>query len=250
MNPDAKVFRFTRGRSFVFLTWNASIGSASGISDGENVCLDVNPIGDRRPRELLSAGSPKEHIFRYVTLHQHLRSTPYFMLPGRTGTPRPVVNSRGRRRQAGTKTLAQVLHHEENFIDFIVKCLHWDSERCLKPRNVLPQPFVMAGRRQPLPVAPVTARCPLASSSSPHVKASMLETSKTQIGAPMPLAARASGNQLAPGPSVPATPMTYASMCVLSSSMSQSAQGGVFSIFLAYSRCCELLMQLTAMIPS
>ena len=141
----------------------------------------------------------KEHIFRCVMLHQHLRSTPYFILPGRTSTPRPVANSRGRRRQAGTKTLAQVLcREEENFIDFIAKCLHWDSERRLKPRNVLPHPFVTAGRRRPLPVALITARCPLASSSSSRVKASMLETSKTQIGAPTPLTACASGNHLAP----------------------------------------------------
>jgi serine/threonine protein kinase len=150
--------------------------------------------------------------------------------PDRTGAPRPVVNSRGRRRRAGTKTLAQVLRcDEENFIDFIAKCLHWDPERRLKPQNALRHPFITAGRRRPLPVtsmAPSSSRSLLASSSSSRVKASTLETPrKTQIGAPTPLAARASGNRLAPGPSVPATPITStASMHVLSSSMSQSAR--------------------------
>ena len=152
------------------------------------------------------------------------------VFPDRTGAPRPVVNSRGRRRRAGTKTLAQVLRcDEENFIDFIAKCLHWDPERRLKPQNALRHPFVTAGRRRPPPAASTPAsssRSLLASSSYSRGKAPTLETPrKTQIGAPTPLAARASGNRLVPGPSVPATPITStASMHALSSSISQSAR--------------------------
>ena len=148
----------------------------------------------------------------------------------RTGAPRPVVNSRGRRRRAGTKTLAQVLRcDEENFIDFITKCLHWDPERRLKPQNALRHPFITAGRRRTLPVTSTPAsstRNLLASSSSSRMKGSTLETPrKTQIGAPTPLAARASGNRLAPGLSVPATPITSTtSMHALSSSISQSTR--------------------------
>lgn len=57
-------------------------------------------------------------------------------LPGTdsTGAPRPVVNSKGRRRRPGTKTLAQVLKSDDElFIDFIAKCLTWDPDRRLKP---------------------------------------------------------------------------------------------------------------------
>ncbi|KAF8319393.1 kinase-like protein [Clavulina sp. PMI_390] len=145
----------------------------------------------------------------------------------RTGAPRPVVNSRGRRRRAGSKTLAQVLRcDEENFVDFIAKCLHWDPERRLKPQNALRHPFITANRRKPpVSTAPAAARL-LASSSSSRVKTSTLETpKKTQIGAPTPLTARTPGTRLAPGPSVPATPITSGtSMHTLSSSTSQSAR--------------------------
>lgn len=141
-----------------------------------------------------------------------------------------MVNSRGRRRRAGTKTLAQVLRcDEENFVDFIAKCLHWDPERRLKPQHALRHPFVTAGRRKPLiATTPATGRTSLlASSSSSRIKSSStLETpKKTQIGAPTPLTARTGGNRLGPGPSVPATPLTSsASVHTLASSTSQSAR--------------------------
>ena len=39
-----------------------------------------------------------------------------------TGAPRPVVNSKGKRRRPGTKTLAQVLRcNDELFVDFLFK---------------------------------------------------------------------------------------------------------------------------------
>ena len=182
------------------------------------------------PDKEIVARSSRKNLFFGQSCHTNVLDLPLTSrFPDRTGAPRPVVNSRGRRRRAGTKTLAQVLRcDEENFIDFIAKCLHWDPERRLKPQNALRHPFITAGRRRPLPtsMAPSSSRSLLASSSSSRVKASTLETpKKTQIGAPTPLAARASGNRLAPGPSVPATPITStASMHVLSSSMSQSAR--------------------------
>lgn len=47
-----------------------------------------------------------------------------------SGAPRPVVNSKGRRRRPGSKSLAQVLKCEdEQFIDFIAKCLIFDPDR-------------------------------------------------------------------------------------------------------------------------
>ncbi|SCV71118.1 BQ2448_2706 [Microbotryum intermedium] len=59
-----------------------------------------------------------------------------------TGAPRPVVNSKGRRRRAGTKTLAQVLKtDDELFLDFITKCLAWDPDRRLKPDPALRRTF-------------------------------------------------------------------------------------------------------------
>jgi dual specificity tyrosine-phosphorylation-regulated kinase 2/3/4 len=71
-----------------------------------------------------------------------------------TGAPRPVVNSKGRRRRPGSKTLAQVLKtDDELFIDFIGKCLIWDPERRIKPDPALRHPWIMAARqRAPSPV--------------------------------------------------------------------------------------------------
>lgn len=50
-----------------------------------------------------------------------------------TGTPRPTVDSKGRRRRPGAKTLQSVLKcDDELFVDFIAKCLTWDPDRRLK----------------------------------------------------------------------------------------------------------------------
>jgi hypothetical protein len=55
LNPDAKVFRFTRGRSFAFPTRNGSVGS---VPEGGNmVYSNANAIGDGRPRGSSSVGS-------------------------------------------------------------------------------------------------------------------------------------------------------------------------------------------------
>lgn len=189
----------------------------------------------RRPRQRDRRSQlPQEPVFRCVEpnclyTHTSFSQTHHSLFADRTGAPRPVVNSRGRRRRAGTKTLAQVLRcEEENFVDFIAKCLHWDPERRLKPQNALRHPFITSGRRKPpVSMTPSTARSLLASSSSSRVKSSTtLDTpKKTQIGAPTPLAARTPASRLAPGSSVPATPITSSSSIhTLSSSTSQSAR--------------------------
>lgn len=57
LNPDAKVFRFTRGRSFAFPSRSGSVEDASGIADDGDAHRDPNAIGDGRPAGSLSAGS-------------------------------------------------------------------------------------------------------------------------------------------------------------------------------------------------
>ncbi|CAH7688229.1 CMGC/DYRK/DYRK2 protein kinase [Phakopsora pachyrhizi] len=64
-----------------------------------------------------------------------------------SGAPRPVVNSKGRRRRVGSKTLQSVLKaDDELFVDFIAKCLAWDPERRLKPDPAMRHPWILAGR--------------------------------------------------------------------------------------------------------
>ncbi|KAF7295189.1 CMGC/DYRK/DYRK2 protein kinase [Mycena indigotica] len=116
------------------------------------------------------------------------------------GTPRVVVNSKGRRRRPGSKTLAQVLRcNDEDFVDFIAKCLVWDPERRIKPQAAMRHPFMTAGKR---PKASPTSTTPKATSStlgSSRTK-SLLETpKKSLISAPTPLTARTTrttGNSL------------------------------------------------------
>ncbi|EIN07636.1 hypothetical protein PUNSTDRAFT_45173 [Punctularia strigosozonata HHB-11173 SS5] len=112
-----------------------------------------------------------------------------------SGAPRPVINSKGRRRRPGTKTLQQVLRcDDENFVDFIAKCLIWDPERRLKPQQALRHPFILNSRKKLTSPSPSAARSLLSSPSlSSGSRTKPTETpKKSQIGAPTPLTARSS----------------------------------------------------------
>jgi len=129
-----------------------------------------------------------------------------------TGAPRPVVNSKGRRRRPGTKTLSGVLKCDDDmFVDFVAKCLVWDPERRMKPQPALRHPFITAPRgRGPKPPVTTPSKS-LLSSGSGNVSSSSRNTNKvtetpkkSQIGAPTPLTARATR---APTTTVPQTPV-------------------------------------------
>ncbi|KAK0550555.1 serine/threonine protein kinase, CMGC, dual-specificity [Tilletia horrida] len=78
-----------------------------------------------------------------------------------SGAPRPVVNSKGKRRRPATKSLAQVLKcNDELFIDFIAKCLVWDPERRIKPDPALRHPWILQGRRMAAAAAAAAAGSP------------------------------------------------------------------------------------------
>ena len=124
-----------------------------------------------------------------------------------TGAPRPVVNSKGKRRRPGTKTLAQALKNpsDDLFVDFIAKCLVWDPERRLKPQAALRHPYILAGRRTKTVVStPSTAKTLLQTASSNLGSRSTKVTEtpkKALISAPTPLTARTSRSL-----AVPSTP--------------------------------------------
>ncbi|KAI0948418.1 hypothetical protein AcV7_009169 [Taiwanofungus camphoratus] len=120
-----------------------------------------------------------------------------------TGAPRPVVNSKGRRRRPGTKSLAQVLRcDDELFVDFISKCLVWDPERRIKPQAALRHPFVTAGKRAKLSSpAPGTAKALLSSTTGRGSKQVTETPKKSMISAPTPLTARSARTN-----AVPSTP--------------------------------------------
>jgi len=150
-----------------------------------------------------------------------------------TGAPRPVVNSKGRRRRPGTKTLAQVLRCDDQlFVDFIAKCLIWDPERRMKPQAALRHEFVIAGKRMKV-TNPIPGRSLSTSASnlgSSNRTKPMETPKKSQIGAPTPLTAR-SARQTGTGP-VPSTPSGLPSIALGSSSRSfRASQPQSFSAY-------------------
>ncbi len=140
-------------------------------------------------------------------------SVPYSLLDS-TGAPRPVVNSKGRRRRPGTKTLAQVLRCEDElFVDFVSKCLVWDPERRIKPQNAMRHPFVTAGKRSKGSTpSSATAKALLSTASSLASRSKPTDTpKKSQISAPTPLTARISRTTNAQ-PSTPGGPSSMHSL--------------------------------------
>ncbi|ORZ20838.1 kinase-like domain-containing protein [Lobosporangium transversale] len=80
------------------------------------------------------------------------------------GSPKLVVNSKGKKRRPGSKTLAQVLKcNDPLFLDFISRCLIWDPEKRMKPQEGLQHEWISEIR------APVRSPFspPLSSSENP-----------------------------------------------------------------------------------
>ncbi|KZP29965.1 kinase-like protein [Athelia psychrophila] len=127
------------------------------------------------------------------------------------GIPRPVVNSKGRRRRPGTKTLVEVLRCKDvDFIDLITRCLTWDPEKRIKPQQALHHPFITGGHRTKI-IVPSPVKALPSSSSLPSSRAKQLpETPKeSQIGAPTPLTSRISRTSTSAAvPSAPSTVKT------------------------------------------
>lgn len=140
-----------------------------------------------------------------------------------TGAPRPVVNSKGRRRRPGTKSLAQVLRTDDHlFVDFIAKCLVWDPERRMKPQAALRHEFITSGRRPRITSPSPSISKPLSLPSSSKQKGG--ETpKKSQISAPTPLTARSSRT------AVPTTPSTLSSLTLSTSRSHRTSQQQSYS---------------------
>ncbi|KAJ7580985.1 hypothetical protein C8J56DRAFT_958751 [Mycena floridula] len=124
------------------------------------------------------------------------------------GNPRPVVNSKGRRRKPGSKTIAQVLRcQDEEFVDFIAKCLIWDPERRLKPQTAMRHPFVASGRRPKAPLS--TVKSTLSSSTLGRRKEVAETPKKSLISGPTALTSRSSRTTVSNG-AAPPTPSSTA----------------------------------------
>jgi dual specificity tyrosine-phosphorylation-regulated kinase 2/3/4 len=133
------------------------------------------------------------------------------------------VNSKGRRRRPGTKSLAQVLRTDDHlFVDFIAKCLVWDPERRMKPQAALRHDFITSGRRHRITSPSPSVSKPLTLPLSSKQKGG--ETpKKSQISAPTPLTARSSRTTL------PTTPSTLSSLTLNTSRSHRTSQQQPYS---------------------
>ncbi|ORZ02987.1 kinase-like domain-containing protein [Syncephalastrum racemosum] len=62
------------------------------------------------------------------------------------GNPRPVTNSKGRRRRPGAKSIPYALRcNDPMFIDFISRCLRWDPDRRMRPYDALRHDWLLQG---------------------------------------------------------------------------------------------------------
>ncbi|GAA5898348.1 hypothetical protein JCM8208_006953 [Rhodotorula glutinis] len=122
-----------------------------------------------------------------------------------TGAPRPVVNSKGRRRRPASKSLAAVLKCDDDlFVDFIAKCLAWDPERRLKPDQAMRHPFVAGSRAHAAPStlpsrsSRSSAALTSSASSGRHASYGAGSGSSPSISTPMKKAAAPSSVSTAP----------------------------------------------------
>ncbi|KZT20255.1 hypothetical protein NEOLEDRAFT_881230 [Neolentinus lepideus HHB14362 ss-1] len=152
-----------------------------------------------------------------------------------TGAPRPVVNSKGRRRRPGTKTLAQVLRcDDELFVDFIAKCLVWDPEKRMKPQAASRHPFVTSGKRPRITnPTPGTAKALLASATNLSSSRSKPTDTpkKSQISAPTPLTARVSRTNPTGVPNTPSSSSSHATTLGSSTRGYRASQSQTFSSY-------------------
>lgn len=176
-------------------------------------------------KEFINRSSRKRLFFGGIVLLPEPEPQCLCSCTDSTGAPRPVVNSKGRRRRPGTKNLAQVLRTDDHaFVDFIAKCLVWDPERRMKPQVALRHEFIASGRRPRITSPGPSISKPLSLPSSSKQKGG--ETpKKSQISAPTPLTARSSRN------TVPTTPSTLSSLTLSTSRSHRTSQQQSYSGF-------------------
>jgi dual specificity tyrosine-phosphorylation-regulated kinase 2/3/4 len=192
---------------------------------------------NRSSRKKLFFGKYMLYLFNYMCYS--------YFVPDPSGAPRPVVNSKGRRRRPGTKTLQQVLRcDDELFVDFVAKCLTWDPERRLKPHQALRHPYIAPARGRSKIASPAPGASgsksllSSAASSSGSSRSKPTETpKKSQIGAPTPLTARVSrtnSSTLVGG--TPSGPSASSSTLGSSSRPYRASQSQTFSTYQSSSR--------------
>ncbi|RKF74959.1 putative dual specificity protein kinase pom1 [Golovinomyces cichoracearum] len=88
-------------------------------------------------------GPPEKHLIE--------KSTRRKLFFDSMGKPRLTISSKGRRRRPSSKTLHQVLKCDDNnFLDFLSKCLKWDPDCRIKPNDAIRHEFITGQKSPPL----------------------------------------------------------------------------------------------------
>lgn len=107
-----------------------------GESEQDQLACIMEVIGVP-PRYLIEQSS-RQKVFFGMYAFKLLFLVLLIMLIDSQGQPRPFMNSRGKIRRPGTKSIPQALRcHDILFIDFIEKCLRWDPRQRMRPHEAL-----------------------------------------------------------------------------------------------------------------
>ncbi|KAK5087088.1 serine/threonine protein kinase, CMGC, dual-specificity [Lithohypha guttulata] len=88
-------------------------------------------------------GPPEKHLIE--------KSTRKKLFFDSMGKPRLTVSSKGKRRRPSSKDLRTVLKcDDENFLDFITRCLRWDPARRMNPQEALHHEFITGVKKAPV----------------------------------------------------------------------------------------------------
>ncbi|KAI9312238.1 hypothetical protein BX666DRAFT_2031398 [Dichotomocladium elegans] len=81
-------------------------------------------------------GVPEQYLVEKSTRRKHFFDS--------SGAPRITPNSKGRKRRPGTKLLSQALKsNDENFVDFVNRCLQWDPDERMTPEEAFKHAWIL-----------------------------------------------------------------------------------------------------------
>ncbi|KAK9718098.1 serine/threonine protein kinase, CMGC, dual-specificity [Basidiobolus ranarum] len=113
----------------------AELYTAHPLFPGENEKEQLSCIME-------AIGAPPAHL-----VEKSARKIAFF---DSNNAPRPVVNSKGKRRRPGHRPLSQTLKcNDDGFLDFVSRCLEWDPQKRMTPEEALRHYWIQGTSPEP-----------------------------------------------------------------------------------------------------
>lgn len=113
-----------------------------GEDEHEQLACIMEVLG--APDQKLIQKSDRKHIFFGNTLFFLLSAVTNIASVDRRGSPKILVNSRGKKHVVGTKSIEQVVSCDDPlFVDFIQQCLQWDPMERLTPEKAFQHEWII-----------------------------------------------------------------------------------------------------------